>query len=310
MDAVSSRPTLGAALAAKLYGQSGAARWEVSPEVFIAAVDASLAHAFGGRAPEPAEVQRYAESLHLGDLAMACACAAGVERAWEQFVAQQRHALYRAAEAIDRSGGARDLADAIYGELFGVRERGGVRQSLFRYYHGRSSLATWLRAILSQRHVDRIRERRRFESLDEDDPQEQAAAPAARRRGSAAVDDADRARFVTAMGRELAAAIAALAPRDRLRLANYYARDLTLAAIGRMLGEHEATVSRHLTRTRREIRADVERRLREEGFDDRSVAECFRAAVDDAGPLDLDAMLGTDDAGGPGRKKPAPDRSR
>ena len=35
--------------------------------------------------------------------------------------------------------------------------RAGERQSLFRYFHGRSSLTTWLRAVLAQRHVDRLR---------------------------------------------------------------------------------------------------------------------------------------------------------
>jgi DNA-directed RNA polymerase specialized sigma24 family protein len=34
-------------------------------------------------------------------------------------------------------------------------------KSLFRYFQGRSSLATWLRAVLSQRYVDRIRANRR-----------------------------------------------------------------------------------------------------------------------------------------------------
>jgi hypothetical protein len=73
----------------------------------------------------------------------------------------------------------------------------------------------------------------------------------------------------------------------------YYAQDLTLAAIGRLLSEHEATVSRHLTSTRRAVRQSVEECLRKEhGFDEHSVAECFRSVVDDAGPLDLGELVG------------------
>ncbi len=53
-------------------------------------------------------------------------------------------------------------------------------------------------------------------------------------------------------------------PRDRLRLAYYYVDDLTLAQIGKLLGEHEATVSRKLERTRADLKRCVEVALREE----------------------------------------------
>ena len=94
------------------------------------------------------------DKLHLEDLALACGCAVGDEGAWEHFIREQRPTLYRAADALDPGGGARELADSIYGELF--------ERSLFRYFHGRSSLATWLRAVLAQRHVDRLRAGRRL----------------------------------------------------------------------------------------------------------------------------------------------------
>ena len=47
-------------------------------------------------------------------------------------------------------------------------ERDGERQSLLRYFHGRSSLGTWLRALLAQRQVDRIRQTLRLDSLPAD----------------------------------------------------------------------------------------------------------------------------------------------
>ena len=75
----------------------------------------------------------------------------------------------------------------------------------------------------------------------------------------------------------LAAAIAALAPRDRLRLACYYAQEMTLAEIGTITREHEATVSRALAKTRKAVREDVERRLRDDrGFSKAEIDECFR----------------------------------
>jgi IS30 family transposase len=105
----------------------------------------------------------------------------------------------------------------------------------------------------------------------------------------------------------LAAAIADLAPRDRLRLSCYYAQGLTLAAIGRLLKEHEATVSRHLARARALVREAVEARLRaDHGMDAAAVAECIRSVTDDAGTLNMADLMGM---AAPG-KKVAADRSR
>ena len=41
-------------------------------------------------------------------------------------------------------------------------------------------------------------------------------------------------------------------------MAYYHADDLTLAAVGRLLGEHEATVSRKLQKTRDQIKAAID----------------------------------------------------
>jgi RNA polymerase sigma-70 factor (ECF subfamily) len=292
--------------AQRLYEKAAAARWKVPTEVFSNALERSAEKTFAGRTPSESELDRYFDALHLADLALACACAMGREDAWDHFVLQFRPALYRAADAIDPGGGAREIAEALYAELFGLRERDGIRQSVFRYFHGRSSLATWLRSLVAQRYIDRHRETRRLEPLPED------ASPAPLR---AATRDTDpnRDRYVAAMRSVLAAAIAALAPRDRLRLACYYAEEMTLAQIGLLTREHEATVSRQLAKTRRAIREDVERRLRaEHGFADRQLAECFASLVDDAGNLDLNQWLPelpAEALAKAGRKKSGIDRS-
>jgi DNA-binding transcriptional regulator LsrR (DeoR family) len=80
--------------------------------------------------------------------------------------------------------------------------------------------------------------------------------------------------------------------KDRLRLSYYYVQELTLAEIGRLLKEHEATVSRQLSRTRRAVRAAVERELRDEGgLTEAEVADCFASVAADPGPLDLQPLL-------------------
>ena len=291
------------ALVARLYRRANGERWRTGADRFAAALEASAARAFAGRQPGAREIERYFESLHLEDLALVCACADGDEQAWEHFVREHRPVLYRAANAIDSSGGARDLADSLYAELFGLATRGGERQSLFRYFHGRSSLATWLRAILAQRHVDRLRSNRRLDALP--DEESTAALPA-----PAQPIEPERDRYVALIQGALAHAVDGLAPRDRLRLACYYAQEMTLAQTGRLLGEHEATVSRQLARTRTAIRGAVEAELRlQAGLSDAAIAQCFASVSEDAGPLNLGDILTADAAPDNRRKKSAADRS-
>jgi RNA polymerase sigma-70 factor (ECF subfamily) len=294
--AISSPAWLGHTRLDRLYRESGAAAWNVPAVDFGAALEASARKAFGDRPPDPAAIDRYLATLHLADLALACACVAGNDRAWEYVIRQYRPALYRAADAVDPSGSARELADAIYGELFGTESQSGARRSLFRYFHGRSSLATWLRAVLAQRVVDRARSGRRTQPLE-------AAAELPDRR---LAPDPEQLRIVALMREALSRAIGEVGDRDRLRLGCYYAQELTLAEIGRLLGEHEATVSRHLARTRREIRAAVDAWLASaHRLDAHAIAHCWRSVGDDAGSLDLAELLGTR-----GRKTLADARSK
>ncbi len=288
-----------AARAANLFREADASRWDLPADAWAAALDRSAVKAFAGRSPSSADLDRYFSSLHLADLALACACAQGHAGAWDHFVAQFRPALYRAADAVDAGGGAREVADALYADLYGLNEKGRERRSLFLYFHGRSSLSTWLRSLVAQRYVDRIRETRRLAPLPDDESA--VAVPAA-----PAPPDPDRPRFAAAMRAALGLVIGALAPKDRLRLGCYYAQEMTLAQIGRVIGEHEATVSRHLARTRRDIRDSVERHLREQHrFGEREIDECFASISADVGPINLGDWF----APGEGRKKPDANRS-
>ncbi len=283
----------------RLHHQASADRWRVSRARLAAALGDSAARAFPGQDAESGDIERYLRGLHLEDLALACACADGDEEAWEHFVREVRPALSRAAAALDPAGGARDLADAIYGDLFGLAGRGEERQSLFRYFHGRSSLVTWLRAVLSQRWVDRLRAHQRVAPLPDDESPAAFASP---------VDAPDpaRSRAIAALEQALRDAIAALDPGDRLRLRCYYAQNMTLAEIGRALREHESTVSRQLTRVRGVLRTDIERRLRDGGFSTEQIRECIESVTADAGPMDLGVLLRADDE----RKKSVSVRSK
>jgi RNA polymerase sigma factor (sigma-70 family) len=282
-------------IAGQLYARAGAERWGLSAEAFARTLARSAARRFaGGAEPKRAELERYLESLCLEDLALASACSEGAEMAWREFMGRYREALYDGARAIVGARGeaaARELADSLYAELYGVGRGSGVarsateRRPLLDYYHGRSRLSTWLRAVLAQRYVDRLRETARLAPAEEDDSAltviSQAANPE---------PDGERVAYGRLIHEACESALAELAPRDRLALSLYYVKEKTLAEIGRVIGEHEATVSRRLDRVRCFLRENTEKRLRAKGLGEAQIELCFECALQD-GPLDLSRAL-------------------
>jgi RNA polymerase sigma factor (sigma-70 family) len=261
-------------LVRRFYDAAGAERWALPIAAFGESLSASVARGFGDRTPEARDVEQYIARLHLEDLALASACVAGIDAAWEQLMREQRPGLYRAADALDPTGRARELADALWADLF---------RNVLRYYHGRSSLSTWLRTVLAQRHVDAVRASKRLEPL----PDEAALPPMLE-----APSDPERRSWHDLVQRALEAAVSQLEPRDRLRLACYHAQQLTLAEIGRLLSEHEATVSRRLAKSRNVLRRSVEHWLVDEaGLQPAEVQRCIEAVLDDPGPLDIGPIL-------------------
>ncbi len=258
---------------ARLAKRGAAARWKLDDHALAVAVER------GVRSAEVAEqdVDAFIDSLRADDLVLAAACSAGIGAAWTHLIETLRPRLYSAARAIasDETRG-RELADSLWAELYGLEVREGRRRSLLTYYHGRSSLLTWIRAVLAQRHVDSLREASRRVPLD---GTPEAAAPAE--------DDPvepGRARYVEMVGRALDAALAELDPRERTRLAYYYWHQLSLKQIGRLMDEHESSVSRKLASTRDDLKTKVDRALGEHLSRD-EIEMCYHFA---AGDLRLD----------------------
>ena len=264
-----------------LFRKSGGEAWGLSEQAFAKALERSATSA-------GPDVAGHLESLHVEDLALAAACMEGLAPAWERFVAVYQHDLRNAGRAIAGGSEGVELADSIYGELYGIDTRDGERRSLFVYFHGRSRLSTWLRAILAQRHVDRVRANRRFEPLDETGP----AAERAPHGPPAGPPDPARRHLVSLFGRALAESVRTLDESQRLRLAWYYTHRLTLAQIGRTLGEHEATVSRKLDRAKRDVRVSVEQILTERfRLSAAEIELCYEYGIED-GRVDLEALFG------------------
>jgi RNA polymerase sigma-70 factor, ECF subfamily len=304
-----------ALLVTELHGEAICARWGLPPEAFAESLRRSAEKRFGGAPSDPSEVEAYLKSLHLEDLALACACSEGIEQAWEFFIAHFRQDLRNAASAMLRGSGraddarAEELADSLYAELYGVRSNAdGRRKSLFEYFHGRSKLSTWLRAVLAQKQVDMFRTSGRTVSLDAEMEGDVPSDLAGRAESAAADPDPDRERYIGRFERALSTALASLAPRERMILACYYVDQLTLAEIGRLLREHESTVSRQLERLRRALREGVTQALRREtpacngrpaelALDVAQVELAFEYAVEDW-PFDLSQALSASEPAG------------
>jgi RNA polymerase sigma-70 factor len=265
---------------ARLCKRAGGARFNVGDGLIH---DAAYRGVSTTRALDRTAVDSFLDALHAEDLSLAIACQAGDSGAWEHFITSFRPALYAAARAIagDESRG-REIADSLWAEMYGLEVRDGRRRSILSYYHGRSSLLTWMRAVLAQRHVDYIRSQARIAPLD--DHAEQASTLDSSDDGDAS--DSDRERYVAMLGKALDAALKSLAPRDRMRMAYYYRHDLSLKEIGRIMNEHESTVSRRLARTREDLKLAIERTLHEaDKLSREQIALCYDFA---AGDLQID----------------------
>jgi RNA polymerase sigma-70 factor, ECF subfamily len=227
--------------------------------------------------PSPQQQAAYFRAIKINDLVLARACAAGHEHAWERFVALYHEPLIRAAIAITGSDTlGRDLAGALYAELYGVTERDGRRRCPLEGYRGTGSLLGWLRTTLAQRHVDHHRRTHREQPLD--DPALALDPPAA--------EKAEAPRDLDELGKAVEEALARLGVEDRFLLATYYLDGRTLLEIAQVLAVHEATVSRRLRRTVDEIRKQVLRNLRRAGLSSRAAEEALGAD-----PRDLDLNL-------------------
>ena len=258
------------ALLDQLWEQSETSSWGLDRRDFDRIVlVAALRQHFGlapGAIASGDEQIAFFRGVKLADLLLASACAEGNERAWEHFMATYGAQLTRAAIAISGSETVgRDLADAFYAELYGLNTRDGKRKCPLESYRGRGSLLGWLRTSLSQRFVDHYRRTFREEALD-DDTQDLPA------KDSSPKPDA-------ALGLTLREAIrdalSSQPAEERLLLAAYYLDERTLAEIGKVMGVHEATISRKLKRTTEVVRKELLKKLEKGGMSRRGAQEAL-----------------------------------
>jgi RNA polymerase sigma-70 factor, ECF subfamily len=259
-------------LLSELHAASGCEKFGLTRENF-SAILCEVATKYLPSDANQTEARTFLLTLRVEELALARACAAGSDPAWELFLTRYREKLYQSSLRIAREdSAARELADSLYAELYGTTTRGEERVSKLASFTGRGSLEGWLRTVLAQEFVNRYRRTKRLVSLDEENEEGvQFAAPAPE-----SVAPADL-RLESATD----AALAALDSQDRLVLAAYYLDGHTLAEIARMLGVHESTISRKVDKLAKSLRKKILAGMMQRGMARRQAEEALEVDVRD-----------------------------
>src|SRR3984893_15683873 len=245
------------------------------------------------------EIRTFLLNLRVDELALARACAAGNNSAWEIFLTRYREKLYLSALRIAREdSAARELADSLYADLYGTTTRQGQRVSKLASYTGRGSLEGWLRTVLAQEYVNRYRRTKRLVSLDEESEEgTQFRAPDAEQL-SAGVPRAELPMLELATDE----ALAGLSVEDRMILNAYYLDERKLAEIARMLGVHESAISRKVDKLAKPLRKQILGGLMRRDMSRRQADEALEVDVRDL-QLDIRRSLAQEKPPQPFSKK-------
>jgi RNA polymerase sigma-70 factor, ECF subfamily len=271
-------------LLVELHAKGGCDKIGLTRESFTAILcEVGTKHA--SAATSDAELRTFFLSLRVDELALARACAAGSDPAWEVFMTRYREKLYLSALRVAREdSAAHELADTLYADLYGTSTREGQRVSKLASYSGRGSLEGWLRTVLAQEYVNRYRRTKRLVSLDEESEEgiqfrapEPDPVPLADPRLAQATDEA----------------LAVLSSEDRMVLAAYYLDGRTLAEIARLLSVHESTISRKLDKLAKALRKQILAGLGRRGMSRRQAEEALEVDVRDL-HLDIRRSLAQD----------------
>jgi RNA polymerase sigma-70 factor (ECF subfamily) len=219
----------------------------------------------------------WARLLSLDDLYLAQACVHRDERAWAECSREHFSFMREFAGRFLRMADAADVTDRVIADLW---EKGKLAG-----YEGRSSLRTWLGAVVANAALQAGKTIRRREAATENELS--ASAPA----GPVSPEDREAERVLADV---TAGAIQELPSDQKLLLLLHYEQNLSLDRIAGLLSTSKATLSRRLKRVREEIQAGIER-IAQQKY--RASASDVKARVDLSRiEMDLGALLR--DAGG------------
>lgn len=251
--------------------------------------------------PGPETIDKFIDGLHADDLCLVIACERGDQGAWSDLFEGYGATVRSAARsASSNEAMAEDVAQSIWADLHGLKLReDGKPAGKLSYYSGAGSLGGWLRAVVGQLAIDQHRRQSRLVQTEEDADLERLAHDATGESdGAGAFHSATgpeellaRSMASADVEKALARALADLSDEDRLLMKLYYFDGLRLREAGVVLGVHEATASRRLTRIHGQIRELVESILmKEHGW---TKAEATRSLAEVAAHLqtEVEPML-------------------
>ena len=192
----------------------------------------------------------FVASIHVKDFYLAVACAHRSEPAWRVFITTYRKYIVDLSYfASPNAAAARELADDVLVDLF-LPDR--VGNSRIASYAGLSSLATWLRVIVTNRAInERDRKHNTLEHIE-------CIPEIADARSLKSIEAGLRAdRYEHVIKDCFQRACQSLTDNERLVLLLRYEQELQLSQIGRLLGVHTSTVARRLGQVHRKLRGEV-----------------------------------------------------
>jgi RNA polymerase sigma-70 factor, ECF subfamily len=248
-----------------------------------------------------AEINKFIDEMQADDLCLIIACEGGDEKAWTDLVERFTTTVRSAARSASANeDAAEDLAQSIWAELYGLRVKDdGRRACKLAYYSGRGSLAGWLRAVVAQLSVDTFRKQSKLVQTEEDAELDRLARDShigeTSTFAAAGVQNPEQSlsnRFAREnLQQALTQALGELAAEDRLLVRLYYFDNLRLRESGVVLGVHEATASRRLTRIQTDLRKRVSQILVDERGWTKAEAERSFAEVAQYLETDLEALI-------------------
>ena len=218
------------------------------------------------------EARAFLVTLRVEELALARACAAGNNSAWEIFLTRYREKLYQSALRIAAKIPLHASLPTVYTPTCTARDTRRRTRFEAGVVHG-TRIARGLAAhgvgagICKPLSANQAagkpgrRERRR-----------ERIRGARARAGSAPIH---------AWNRRPTTALASLSGEDRMVLAAYYLDGRTLAEIARMLGVHESTISRKVDKLAKSLRKKILAGMIQQGMSRRQAEEALDVDVRD-----------------------------
>jgi RNA polymerase sigma factor (sigma-70 family) len=188
----------------------------------------------------------YISRLCLDDLYLAAACCQGDGDAWRECRERYFSYIRDFARRFVHERAAADVADQVIADLW--------QRGRFAQYDGRSTLKTWLGAVVAHAAINAGKLERRMTTLEPGTMESRSQSI-----GGAEDEDTHRL-FATLVTR----AVGELEPDAKVLLLLYYEQGLTLDEMVSVLGTSKATLSRRLDRLRRGLREAIEASAQQE----------------------------------------------